>query len=337
MALTMDDMKKQMELMQQHMEQMQQQMERSAVVSTSHTKKPDRPSIQAGIDDREWALFIDTWARYKSMTKITLVGEIRMELRSSCSEEVNKMLFEFVGPDVLNSCTEDDLLAHIKSVAVRNVHVEVHRRNFNTMTQNDGESITSYVARLRSQAVLCVYRKKCPCAVPADVSFADEMVSQRLIAGLANQEHQRRLLSEAGTLKTLNDKIERLRVLETTEESTNVLHGESKSAVAKSTYKRENSSQKKNGTKCKWCGRTSHPKGKPLSDRKFCPALEKNCHKCNEKGHLANVCGNLGSANALREPEQQNRELTSEIPAGASVSFGFSTDFRRGADSTNPR
>ena len=31
----------------------------------NQTKKPDRPTVESGINDREWALFDDTWSRYK--------------------------------------------------------------------------------------------------------------------------------------------------------------------------------------------------------------------------------------------------------------------------------
>ena len=61
-------------------------------------KRPDRPIINAGIDNHEWALLLDTWARYKQMIGATDLATIRMELRAACSPDVNKMLFEFVWP-----------------------------------------------------------------------------------------------------------------------------------------------------------------------------------------------------------------------------------------------
>ena len=67
------------------------------------------------------------------------------------------MLFEFVSPTVLDACSEDELLGHIKSIAVKQVHHEVHQRNFHLMQQMDGESITRYTARLKAQARLCKF------------------------------------------------------------------------------------------------------------------------------------------------------------------------------------
>ena len=119
--------------------------------ATGKSRKPDRPIINAGIDDREWALFMDTWTRYKSMIGLSDTDEatVRQELRTACSPEVNKLLFEYVGAQILDVCTEVELLSHVKSVAVKTVHKEVHRMAFNKMSQNHGESVTNYVARLK--------------------------------------------------------------------------------------------------------------------------------------------------------------------------------------------
>ena len=62
-------------------------------------KKPERPIIQPNLDDQEWALFEDSWGRYKKMCKLDEgdVENVRLELRECCSPEVNKFLFEYVG------------------------------------------------------------------------------------------------------------------------------------------------------------------------------------------------------------------------------------------------
>ena len=111
------------------------------------------------------------------------------------------------------------------------------------MTQNQGESVTNYVARLKAKAFLCQFDIPCPtCDPPTRNSYAEEMVAQRLVAGLSNPDHQRKVLSEAATLRTLADKINRLQILETTEESATVLHQTQPASVAaaqSSSYKRE--------------------------------------------------------------------------------------------------
>ena len=311
----------------------------------SHTKKPDRPTVESGMNDREWALFDDSWGRYKKMANIIDLETIRMELRAACSSDVNKMLFEFVGAETLDTCTEADLLNHIKSVAVRTVHKEVHRMVFITMVQKDKESVTKFVAALKSQAALCQFKISCSCDPPREISYADEMVAQRLIAGLANQEHQRRILSEAPTLVTLQQKVERLCVLETTEESSSALNGvpqgpavaPSSASAVKSKYqkqKRNPAEPPKDTVSCQWCGSQSHPEGKPL-EKIYCPAREKACFKCKTKGHLAAVCRKSASAAAAGEEQPANDV---ELPSEACVSFSFdSEDFRPSQRGTRKR
>ena len=89
---------------------------------SSNAKKPDRPIIEQDSTDNDWALFTDSWQRYKDMCRLRDISEIRNELRSSCSSDVNKLLFDLIGSDRLNSASEAELLTFIKSVAVKGMH-----------------------------------------------------------------------------------------------------------------------------------------------------------------------------------------------------------------------
>jgi len=105
-------------LMQQQMEQLQtlhiENAElRNARKTKTKTKTPDRPTVNANIDEKEWELFKDTWNRYKTMTGITDVNTITIELRATCSPDVNKLLFEFLSTQTLDTATEANLLTHM--------------------------------------------------------------------------------------------------------------------------------------------------------------------------------------------------------------------------------
>ena len=106
--------------------------------------KPARPVIEADCTDNKWVIFKDAWTRYKQMTRLTEQAEIRNELRSACTGAVNELLFNFVGPDQLDRATEEELLNHIRSVAVKAVHPEVYRQQFSRIKQSDDESITPH-------------------------------------------------------------------------------------------------------------------------------------------------------------------------------------------------
>ena len=54
----------------------------------------------------DWALFLDSWDKYKAMSNITDINMLLDELRCTCSPEVNKMLFDLIGGDTLKTCDE---------------------------------------------------------------------------------------------------------------------------------------------------------------------------------------------------------------------------------------
>ena len=316
--------------------------------SKSRSKRPDRPLINAGIDDREWELIREAWTRYKLMCEIDDgdVAKIRLELRASCSAEVNKFLFEYVGTPILNVATEEELLDHIKSVAVKTVHKEVHTLAFNAMKQEKGESITHFVGQLRSKAFLCGFEVECTSHTPPiKLSYAEKMIEQRLIAGLHNPEHQRRILSEAAALTTLEAKVKRLQVLEATEESAALLNPTppSHASASRSAYKQLNSkpSTAEPAPKCRKCGHPNHPGSKPITDRRSCPARGKTCKNCQKKGHFESVCESEAAVVATSNGELEGETVHPvEIPSEASVSFAFSAgnqqDFRQVRRRTEP-
>ena len=314
------------------------------------TKSPDRPVINADTDEQEWELFKDSWNRYKTMTAVTNVNMLRLELRAACSQDVNRLLFEYIGADALNTADENELLDFIKSVAVKGTHKEVHRMKFFRLCQMDGETITQFVARLRSHAILCKFKVVCENhEEPNPVSFADEMIAHQLVFGLRNQQHQSRILSETAALPTLRDKIERLQCLESTEQSTDIMRANppmssSTNAAAKSTYRRDQFKRpQQHGNKtnhpCRGCGRTSH-EGKTMA-RKDCPAFNKNCGICGIKGHFRAVCmkgaPNRSQANAVGEVSRQQQQEESQPEDAPSFSFATPVEDFRLAPSPNNR
>ena len=324
------------------------------------TKSPDRPVINTDTDEQEWELFKDSWNRYKTMTAVTDVNMLRLELRAACSQDVNRLLFEYVGAEALNTANEEELLNFIKGVAVKGTHKEVHRMKFFKLYQMDGETITQFVARLRSHAILCKFKIDCENhEEPNPISFADEMIAHQLLFGLRNKQHQLKILSETAALPTLRDKIERLHCLEETENSTNIMRAnpptnssanaaaESTNAAARSTYRRDQFKRQpqqpqqqdsRNNRPCRGCGRTSHD-GKTMA-RKDCPAFNKNCGNCGIKGHFRAVCmkgaASRSQSNAIEEtfrPQQQEESQPEDAP-----SFAFATpdeDFRLAPFSNN--
>ena len=279
--------------------------------------KPIRPIIEEGVDDFGWNLFIDKWERYKLTIGLENdEQETCSELRESCSPEVNRMLFEFIGADELRKkeLTEEALLNNIKSVAVRSIHQEVHRWRFNQIAQCDSEKVTKFVGRLKAQAILCDFNVSCACG--KRVSYAEEMVSQRLTTGVINPEHQSKVLCEAEQLNTLKLKVDKLISLETTDEASSKIRtplSSRSNPIKTSQYKRdqkqklvqpvvgEDTEMMSRGRtrfrrppsdrrrRCRGCGRSDHPNNKSMA-RHDCPAWGQKCKTCGKENHFEKVC-----------------------------------------------
>ena len=299
--------------------------------STSKVNRPKRPLLECDAKDHEWEFFLDSWERYKEVVKLSDISAIRYELRQSCSDEINQMLLGFIGRDKLNVASEKELLEYIKSVAVVVVHKEVHRQNFGKMEQEEGESITHYVARLKTQAMLCEFTVPNPDRLP-QVSFPDSMIATQMISGLRNKEHQSSVLRDAVTLSSFKSTFDRLLTLETTDKSTPHLGNRSNacpsastmSAALKSQYRRnkfkkstpkaseEKEKQHQEVKKCRGCGRTTRPGGKPLS-RNHCPAEGQICSNCGIKNHFAVVCEQRRSSSQNNSQRYNQREEGSNV------------------------
>lgn len=293
--------------------------------------RPTRPSIEAEMDDARWGILLDKWQHYKRIAELS-EQDVCLELMESCSSHVHELLYQYVGTAELYNprMSEEIMLKHIKSVAVKSVHKEVYRWRYGQLKQGDSEPVTKYAGRLKSEAILCDYKVKCTCG--ETMSFAEEMVSQQLITGLVNPEHQSRVMSEAQDLPKLQDKIDRVISLETTDDATaNIRSTASRSSAVKfSKYKQDQRNRlfdrsprdQKRGRapmrqssmsprrnrnapprsnmsprrKCIGCGRHSHPEGKGLS-REECPAFGQTCHECGLKNHFSKVCRRRSRSN----------------------------------------
>ena len=89
---------------------------------TPYVKTPERLSIGLDTTESEWTLFVDRRAWYKTICGLTNPAVIKNELRAACTADANRLLFELIGPDLLNSATEDYLFQKIWLVTIKGLH-----------------------------------------------------------------------------------------------------------------------------------------------------------------------------------------------------------------------
>ena len=65
----------------------------TGVQSTKSNRiKPTRPKIEGGMDEIDWKILLDDWGRYKRRSELLDEEQICLELRDSCSNDVNPLL-----------------------------------------------------------------------------------------------------------------------------------------------------------------------------------------------------------------------------------------------------
>ena len=81
---------------------------RQATNSQPHAKHAERPEVDVGCSESQWLFFLDEWKSYKRRTSLD-ASKIVDELRASCTKELRRILFEFVGGSTLETISENGL------------------------------------------------------------------------------------------------------------------------------------------------------------------------------------------------------------------------------------
>lgn len=149
--------------------------------------------------------------------------------------------------------------------------------------QEEGESVENFITRLREKANTCEYG-----------TLKDELIRDKIVLGVANDDIRRRLLREKGL--TLPGAIEMCRAFEVTDLRMRAMESEiprvvdAVNAVGRQPF-RPNQSRQNNpprlpteSTACRYCG-NAHVRG-----REHCPAYRKQCKACGINNHFAKVC-----------------------------------------------
>ena len=108
-------------------------------------KAPERPEVDLGYSETQWAFFEDEWKLYKRRAALQ-IHQVNDELRACCSKELRKTLFDFVGSSTLENYTEAELLQKIRETAVIGKNKAVHRKEFYEIVQAPDEQLNRHVA-----------------------------------------------------------------------------------------------------------------------------------------------------------------------------------------------
>ena len=164
----------------------------SAKGATARPEKAKRPEVASEMSDEDWQYFLCRWEAYKKSTSLE-GDDVVLQLMECCCEQL-RLDHHRNYPGNLSNATETTCLAEIKQIAVRAKNRAVNRAKLNTLRQDKGEPIRKYAGRIRSLATVSGYSIPCTSCKTA-ICYTDEVIMDQVIAGIADHEIQKDVLS----------------------------------------------------------------------------------------------------------------------------------------------
>ena len=152
---------------------------------TKKTPAIERPKISAGGTEESWSVFLKKWELFKSGSKIQ-ESQLNNHLFQCCVDTLGDDLLR--GIEDIMSESEETLLAAIKKLAVQPVARGVRRTELMNMTQDSGEPIRSFHAKVKGRAATCSYMVRCKCTPPTEVDYTEYVIKDVILNGLADED-----------------------------------------------------------------------------------------------------------------------------------------------------
>ena len=279
--------------------------------ATSKAEKAKRPKLAPDVSKEDWSYFKARWTHYKQATG--LKGEdIVTQLLECCTEPLRRDHHRTFSADGTAAATETAVLAELKQIAVCKRNKAVNRVKLSTLKQDKGEPVRKFAGRVRSLAAVNGYSVKCTNAeCGRDVSYTEAVIMDQIIAGLADTEIQKDVLShtEADTWG-LEKLLKYVEGKESGLASQGLMSGSGGGVgiVNPGQHRCQGAGSRGQGqgqSRCRSCG-DKHPRGSGK-----CKASGATCDYCGKTGHLSKVCYSKKSQAQGKTP--QDAEVSDNV------------------------
>ena len=300
------------------------------------SEKLPRPTLEEEISESDWNFFNSKWRRYKRATK--LEGQDVVDQLWACMSDGLERQCHDHGASA-DTTTEQQLLDLMRAFSLRGVNKLCNVVDYLNLKQEENESITKFISRVRGQALTCDFKVKCTKEGCNEVvSYADKLSSHIIVRGLYNLDIQEDVLKLAATTEDdldLKKITETALAAETGCRSRKLLNEEEDAGLHKlSAFKKQQRSAGANvdpprndiqvqDEKCSHCGQIGHGySASPEVRKALCPAWGKQCSKCKYPNHYTTLCrqNRNGTANALEFEEERSSQSESD---NDNEDFGF--------------
>ncbi|XP_033123153.1 uncharacterized protein LOC117121877 [Anneissia japonica] len=245
-----------------------------------------------------WQIFKQLWTSYELLTGlknqameyrvaafVTCIGQKALEIHTGLPFKTEE-----------DKGNLDTILKLWEEYCCGQTNVIYERFCFNKCDQNTSETFDQYLVKLRKLASSCEYG-----------NMASDMIRDRTVCGIRDDDIRKELLNES-TL-TLESCIKMVKSFEATAKQAKTMShsGSTNSVNHDVSYisKRKQGTTKKfqgNRKPCKFCGQT-HVWG-----RDNCPAYDKRCSSCGNKGHFEIKCGDFQNLSKSQKSQSSYRK-----------------------------
>ncbi|XP_055916618.1 uncharacterized protein K02A2.6-like [Eupeodes corollae] len=213
---------------------------------------------------------------------ITLVGS-----------EVYKVLKSLAAPALPSSKPFTELIGLLEQHYAPKHNKRAERFKFQKAKQEDGESISDFIIKLRNLAETCRFGDFIDDSVSNTASLRnlalEDALVDKFIVGLRNDRIQQNILTDDS--RTFDKCCEIALNMEMSEREQRSMHPrgsevhvirEKNKAVTTQVKTKQNNMRSNLNNKCSHCGKNHFERD--------CPAKNWSCFKCNRRGHTANMC-----------------------------------------------
>ena len=141
--------------------------------NNSFKPKIDPPKIKCEMTKAEYRKFRHDWGVFKSISQIPDI-QVAAQIYTTCDSNVQTSIIASF--PTFFELHEDQILDEIEKIVTKSSNPAVHRFTFSNMSQSDGESIQSYIIRLKSAALDCAYTcPTCECDL-SSIHIKDQLI-----------------------------------------------------------------------------------------------------------------------------------------------------------------
>ena len=236
-------------------------------------------------DLKSWEFFRYKWANYKTAMGITRSTN-SAHLYGCLDEELKKDLQKSNQGVAAADMTEAALMEAIKRMAVKQESKLAHTIKMGKAVQSPRVSIRIFHAQLKGLATVCGYSitSQCQCTRNNTINYADHMIQDQLVRGIADHEILADLLGDEKTDRSTTEIVDFIARKEQAEAERSTVCGETPVTAAVT----PGATPRRGARPCRGCDGPDHGGiSQRISD---CPARNVTCDRCSVKGHYTKNC-----------------------------------------------